>query len=213
MGERWHAGLISVGQEHMASEILGSAARDMLRLFAADMTSPPVILACFADEEHALPLYGVAFRMAQWGYRPVILGARTPPAAIRHATERLDPALIGLSLTVAPPAYRARELVEAYGNAAGEVPWLVGGAGSTEIEEVITAAGGICLGSQSMANMRPRVDGLVARRRRRAEERKPSTSSSRHANGNGKDDSGALDQTSNNPPHSFGEAGGQEPGE
>ncbi len=167
IGERWHAGLISVGQEHMASEILGSAARDMLRLFAADPASPAAVLGCFADEEHALPLYGVAFRLAQWGYRPVILGARTPPAAIRHAVEKLDPALVGLSLTVAPPAYRARELVEEYAGACDGVPWLVGGVGADEIEEVINAAGGVCMGDQSMANMRARIDSLVARRRKR----------------------------------------------
>ena len=166
VGQRWHAGEISVGQEHMASEILGSAARDMLRLFQHDHDAPMAVLACFADEEHALPIYGVAFRFAQWGYHPVILGARTPPGAIRHAVERLTPAVIGLSLTIAPPAHRARELCEEYGAACGDVPWVVGGRGASDLVDVIESYSGVCFGSEPVAMLRARIEGLVAKARR-----------------------------------------------
>ncbi len=166
IGRRWHAGAISVGQEHMASEILGSAARDMLRLFQHDQDAPMVLLACFADEEHALPIYGVAFRFAQWGYHPVILGARTPPAAIRHAVERLQPAVIGLSLTIPPPAHRARELCEEYAAACGSLPWVVGGRGAGELTEIIEECGGVSFGAESVAMLRARVEGLIAKARR-----------------------------------------------
>ena len=167
IGQRWHAGQISVGQEHMASEILGSAARDMLRLFQHDQDAPMAVLACFADEEHALPIYGVAFRFAQWGYHPVILGARTPPGAIRHACERLKPSLIGLSLTIAPPAHRARELCEEYAAACGDLPWVVGGRGALDLVDVIEESGGVCFGSEQVAMLRARIEGLVAKARRR----------------------------------------------
>jgi MerR family transcriptional regulator, light-induced transcriptional regulator len=166
IGRRWHDGAISVGQEHMASEILGSAARDMLRLFQHDQDAPMVLLACFADEEHALPIYGVAFRFAQWGYHPVILGARTPPAAIRHAVERLQPAVIGLSLTIPPPAHRARELCEEYAAACGSLPWVVGGRGAGELTEIIEECGGVSFGAESVATLRARVEGLIAKARR-----------------------------------------------
>lgn len=166
IGHRWHAGEISVGQEHMASEILGSAARDMLRLFQHDEDASLVLLACFADEEHALPIYGVAFRFAQWGYHPVILGARTPPGAIRHAVERLEPAVVGLSLTISPPAHRARELCEEYAAACGSLPWVVGGRGAGELTNVIQASGGVCFGAESVATLRARIEGLVAKARR-----------------------------------------------
>ena len=55
-----------------------------------DASPPPegqAVLACFADEQHAFPLFGVAFQTTQWRINPVILGARTPPAAIRHAVD------------------------------------------------------------------------------------------------------------------------------
>lgn len=166
VGTRWHSGEISVGQEHMASEILGSAARDMLRLFQHDRDAPLALLACFADEEHSLPIYGVAFRFAQWGYHPVILGARTPPGAIRHAVERLKPAVVGLSLTISPPAHRARALCEEYAAACGLLPWMVGGRGSEGLSDVISDCGGVCFGAKSLSELRASIEGLIAKARR-----------------------------------------------
>jgi DNA-binding transcriptional MerR regulator len=158
VGDRWHEGVFSVAQEHMATEALGSAARDMLRLLDPASSAPEVILACFADEEHSLPLYGVAFALVQWGYRPVVLGARTPPSAIRHAVESIQPALVGLSLSITPPAYRARELVDGYAEAVGDVPCLVGGAGMAPIHDAIEASGGIAVGTLPLDEVKSIID-------------------------------------------------------
>jgi DNA-binding transcriptional MerR regulator len=158
VGDRWHEGSFSVAQEHMATEALGSAARDMLRLLDPPSTAPEAIVACFADEEHALPLYGVAFALVQWGYRPVVLGANTPPSAIRHAVESIQPALVALSATITPPAYRARELVDGYAEAAAGVPWVVGGAGVDSMRDVIEASGGIAVGTLPLDDVKSIID-------------------------------------------------------
>jgi DNA-binding transcriptional MerR regulator len=158
VGDRWHEGTFSVAQEHMATEALGSAARDMLRLLDPVSSAPETILACFADEEHSLPLYGVAFALVQWGYRPVLLGARTPPSAIRHAVESIQPALVALSVSIPPPAYRARELVDAYADAAGTLPWVVGGAGVESMAELIEASGGIAVGKLPLDDVKSIID-------------------------------------------------------
>jgi DNA-binding transcriptional MerR regulator len=158
VGERWHEGSFSVAQEHMATEALGSAARDMLRLLDPPSSAPEAILACFADEDHALPLYGVAFALVQWGYRPVLLGAKTPPSAIRHAVESIQPALVGLSVSIPPPAYRARELVDSYAEAVGPVPWVVGGAGVEPMAEAIEASSGIAVGTLPLDEVKSIID-------------------------------------------------------
>lgn len=161
VGDRWHEGTVSVAQEHMATEVLGGTARDMLRLLEPPPAAQDVILACFADDEHALPLYGVAFVMVQWGLRPVVLGAKTPPSAIRHAVESIQPALVGLSVTVTPPAYRARELVDAYAEAVADVPWIVGGAASDDLREFVEQAGGAVVGVRGLDEVKPLVDRLL----------------------------------------------------
>jgi DNA-binding transcriptional MerR regulator len=158
VGDRWHEGSFSVAQEHMATEALGSAARDMLRLLDPASSAPEAIIACFADEEHALTLYGVAFALVQWGYRPVVLGANTPPSAIRHAVESIQPALVGLSVTITPPAYRARELVDSYAEAVGAVPWVVGGAGVEPMHDAIEASGGIAVGTLPLDEVKSIID-------------------------------------------------------
>jgi DNA-binding transcriptional MerR regulator len=158
VGDRWHEGSFSVAQEHMATEALSSAARDMLRLLDPASSAPESIVACFADEDHSLPLYGVAFALVQWGYRPVVLGAKTPPSAIRHAVESIQPALVALSVSIAPPAYRARELVDSYAEAAGGVPWAVGGAGVESMRDAIEASGGIAVGTLPLDDVKSIID-------------------------------------------------------
>lgn len=158
IGDRWHEGTFSVAQEHMASEALGSVARDMLRLLEPIDGAPSAVVACFADEEHAMPLYGVAFALVQWGYRPLVLGARTPPSAIRHAVESIQPGLVALSVTVEPPAYRARELVDDYADAMGDVTWIVGGPASEFMREIIEASGGIVVGTEALDEVKSIID-------------------------------------------------------
>jgi MerR family transcriptional regulator, light-induced transcriptional regulator len=164
VGDRWHEGTMSVAQEHMASEVLSGAARDMLRLVDPPTAAPEVLVACFADEDHALPLYGVAFGLVQSGLRPVMLGAKTPPSAIRHAVESIQPDLVCLSVTVSPPAYRARELIDSYAEAVANVPWIVGGPGSEELRSFVEASGGIVVGTQTFDEVRPIVDKLLHER-------------------------------------------------
>ncbi len=144
VGERWGLGELTVAHEHLASEALRAVAVDLLRLARPSRPAGQVVLACFADEQHALPLYGIAFRLVQHGLRPVVLGARTPPEAVALAVTRLRPALVGLSVTVTPP--NADELVAAYAEACAEVPWIVGGSGAAALSDRVHAHGGHLVG-------------------------------------------------------------------
>lgn len=143
IGVRWHEGSLSVGQEHLAAEVIGNALRYLVRLSQPEVPERTAVLACFADEEHAVPLYGVALRFTDWGFRTVVLGARTPPHAIRHAVAEVHPDVVGLSLTIVPPAYRVRELIDGYAEACGKTPWLVGGAGAEKVRDLVEARGGL----------------------------------------------------------------------
>ncbi len=142
IGARWHNGELSVAQEHLASHRFGTLLHDLLRLSPGAESAPRALLACFADDEHELGLLGVAMRFSSWGLRSVILGARTPPGAIRSAAEAVSPSLIALSVTVTPDRARARELVEDYAGACAGIPWIVGGAGAAAIAELVRARGG-----------------------------------------------------------------------
>lgn len=163
IGRKWHSGEFSVAQEHLASHIIDSTARDMLRLASPYDGSRRAVLACFADEEHVLPLLGFGFKVASWGFSPVVLGARTPPAAIESIVSSLKPEVVALSVTMAPAGERARSLVEGYAVACARVGWLVGGAGAQELEPLVTASGGEVLTDDDPATLRARLEAAARR--------------------------------------------------
>jgi DNA-binding transcriptional MerR regulator len=142
LGERWAQGTVSVAQEHLAAEILGNTMRFLLRLVQPERARRQVVLACFADEEHTGPLYGVGLRLATWGVKSIVLGARTPPEAVRHMIDELRPDLIGLSATVVPPTERLHALLDGYAAACGSTPWMVGGIAAEAMREPLEARGG-----------------------------------------------------------------------
>jgi|JI10StandDraft_1071094.scaffolds.fasta_scaffold370291_2 DNA-binding transcriptional MerR regulator/methylmalonyl-CoA mutase cobalamin-binding subunit len=164
VGELWHSGQISVGHEHLATESLCCAVRTLHRLVQPVDAERSVLLACFADEDHVLPVYGVAFRFASWGYRTVVLGSRTPPAALAAARASMEPDLIGLSVTIAPPLEHAQKLLEQYAAACGDVPWTVGGRAAMVLGPNVEAVGGIPLAPGDLASMRQRLDQAVRKR-------------------------------------------------
>lgn len=142
VGDRWLAGELTVAQEHLASHQLGAFMHHLLRLLPRADAAGVAVLGSFADDEHELGLLGIALRFAAWGLRPVFLGARTPPEALRSAVEALSPKLVALSVTVTPEKRRARVLVEAYSAACGRTPWIIGGAGVGPLAADITNARG-----------------------------------------------------------------------
>ncbi len=167
IGEEWERGNISVGHEHLAAEILASATRELLRLVGPARPHGEVILACFAEEDHVLPLYAAAFRFVEWNYRPHVLGARTPPSGVAAAVQEIEPALVGLSLTIVPEPRRTAELVEAYARILGGRPWLVGGADALEVRSEVEAHGGTVV-SGTPEQQRDLVGRLLAQSTRTA---------------------------------------------
>jgi MerR family transcriptional regulator, light-induced transcriptional regulator len=161
IGREWERGKVSIGHEHLASEIMTSATRELLRLTGPSRPHGEVILACFAEEEHVMPLYAAAFRFVEWNYRPHVLGARTPPSGIAAAVREIEPALVGLSLTIAPEARRTEELVAAYADIMSDRPWIVGGAAAAEVRALVEARGGTVV-TGSSEEQRDRVGRLLA---------------------------------------------------
>ncbi len=140
VGELWERGELSIAQEHLVAQRLGTVLRDFLRL--APGGERAVVVGCFADEQHELGALSIAVRLATWGFRPAFLGARTPADAIGRAVRAIAPAAVFLSANLAPERERARELVGAYAAAIGPVPWAVGGSGADDIADLVRAAGG-----------------------------------------------------------------------
>lgn len=167
IGQRWHDGTFSIGQEHMATQIVETATAAMLRLVQPEDADRTAVLACFADDTHTLSSSGIALHMAAWGFGVVRMGARTPPRAIRQSVEELSPAIVCLSSTVMPPGHRARELVEEYAAACGNTPWVVGGMAARDLSELVKNNGGTVIEGFDPRQVRRVIESLIASRRKR----------------------------------------------
>lgn len=96
IGERWHAGEISVAEEHFASNLLRGRLLGLARGWGRG-SGPLALLASPPGELHDMPLlmFGIALRPLGW--RIAFLGADTPVRAIRAATEDLGADVVVLS--------------------------------------------------------------------------------------------------------------------
>ncbi|HYO68332.1 MAG TPA: MerR family transcriptional regulator [Archangium sp.] len=96
VGERWHAGAFSVGQEHLVTQEVRARVISMLHA-APDAGRRRVVLACFPDEQHELGLLGAALRMRHAGLSVTLLGQRMPAAEVGRVARELRVELVGLS--------------------------------------------------------------------------------------------------------------------
>ena len=151
LGKQWEDGESGVGEEHLATQALMGAVRNMVRLSQRHDAESQILLGCVAEEDHELPLYGVAIMAAQNGWRPVVLGASTPPDAVASAVQSVNPEAVGLSVTVEQPTRNMAAVFRAYADACGRTPWVVGGKASTAYRHIIEAAGGGVAGTDAEA--------------------------------------------------------------
>lgn len=141
IGVGWESGRLSVAAEHLAARAVSAELRAWLEAAQPAPEAPLLLLACVSGEQHELPLQAVALHAAHLGWRAVVLGSRTPPAALAAAVQRLRPAAIGLSVTVPMLHHDPHTLFAAYARACGSTPWIVGGRAAPAHAAVLRAAG------------------------------------------------------------------------
>ena len=79
VGDRWHAGEVSVAQEHYATAFIREQLITMLnRLESGPVGGPVAVCAGYPGEGHELGLLAVAVKLALRGWRVAYLGADLP---------------------------------------------------------------------------------------------------------------------------------------
>jgi DNA-binding transcriptional MerR regulator/methylmalonyl-CoA mutase cobalamin-binding subunit len=98
VGERWHAGTLSVAQEHLVSQVVRARVVSLLHGAPGNGGARHVVLACFPEEEHEIGLLGVALRLRHAGQRVTVLGQRVPAEDLGKLVTALKPDMLGLSV-------------------------------------------------------------------------------------------------------------------
>lgn len=159
IGERWHAGRISVAQEHAATEIM---LREMERLRQAvrpgNGNGARTLVAAVEDDAHAIGARMAADLLALDGWAVDYLGASTPTGDLVAFARRRRPELVALSVTRSESLAAAVEAVRMLRKLAPAPAILVGGrAVRARPEAVRELAGAIIVGDA--------VEGVRAARR------------------------------------------------
>lgn len=132
VGDLWHAGRLSIAEEHVATRAALSALA-ALRAAAdeAEFTGLTAICCSVEEDFHDLPVHVASTVLESRGWETVVLGASTPFYALAEAVGRFAPRLVCVSATVLNnPDRAAREYAEfsaAAARAGAEV--VLGGAG------------------------------------------------------------------------------------
>jgi DNA-binding transcriptional MerR regulator len=133
LGTRWSQGIVTIAQEHFASNVLRARLLGLARGWGSGV-GPLAVLACPPGEEHELGLIAFGLVLSRRGWRVAYLGADTPLETLTSTVDLLEPAVVVLA---AYDPERLRPHREAIRRLAASVPVAIGGAlGDLDPEEL-----------------------------------------------------------------------------
>lgn len=133
LGRAWERGLISIADEHVASDNLTRALARVGDTLPTRLHGPRCVLACAGDDEHTLGLSLAELCLREVGWTPVWLGRRTPLGEVARLVVEGDVDLVSLGASEVSRDARALAAIEAELGALcreHEVGLVLGGAGS-----------------------------------------------------------------------------------
>jgi DNA-binding transcriptional MerR regulator/methylmalonyl-CoA mutase cobalamin-binding subunit len=162
VGRGWKEGLVSVGQEHLATAVFRRVLSWLLGVYEVDDSAPRLVVATPPGQVHELGALMAAVSAAAEGWAVTYLGPDLPVADLLSAAAQTEARAVAVSVVYVPDD---REVVAALrATRAGlpaHVPLLVGGAGASRIAAAGEPAGVVAIAS---------LPGLRALLRRLGEE-------------------------------------------
>jgi MerR family transcriptional regulator, light-induced transcriptional regulator len=142
VGEAWHEGRLTIGQEHLVTAEIRSLVGALARLREPPAGAPRVLIATPEGEPHELGALVASLLATGAGAAPFYFGPGLPPRELVAAARRLHPRAVVLSMTAADEHGKVPEAIAELARAlpAGTACW-VGGAGAEAARPTLTAAG------------------------------------------------------------------------
>lgn len=98
VGDEWHAGQLSISQEHFASSMLHDVVTEIMRGFGHREGAPRVLVATPAGDRHAIGAAIVGASAGAQGWSVTYLGADLPAEEIARAAVATNADLVALSV-------------------------------------------------------------------------------------------------------------------
>ncbi|MCL4683797.1 MerR family transcriptional regulator [Myxococcota bacterium] len=130
VGDRWHAGRLSIASEHLASSILRNLLGACLRRPAAAVHAPPVLFTTPPGERHELGTLMAAVTTVDVCGHPVFFGSDLPVSDVAEAVASIGAAAVALGVCHRNGADLSAILVQMRTAIPGAVELWIGGPGS-----------------------------------------------------------------------------------
>jgi methanogenic corrinoid protein MtbC1 len=142
VGEAWHQGRLTIGQEHLVTAEVRGLVGALARLREPPAGAPRLLIATLEGEPHELGSLVAALLAAGAGAAPFYFGAGLPPRELVAASRRLHPRAVVLSMSGADEQATGPAAVIELARAlpAGTACW-VGGAGAQTARPALQAVG------------------------------------------------------------------------
>lgn len=127
VGDAWHAGRITVAQEHFATNFVRARLDLLSRQVIPLREAPSVLFACLAGEHHEIGLLMLAVMCRFQGLRTIYLGQDVPDDALIRTAEDSQPEVLALNAGTVEGARRMPEIVGAVRAAAPLTDVVFGG--------------------------------------------------------------------------------------
>ncbi len=105
LGEQWNAGLITIAQEHFATNFFQARLLALARGWDRGL-GPRALLACAPNDQHALALIVFGIALHELGWRITYLGADTPIETLAEVAEMIHPELTVMAATMRQRLHR-----------------------------------------------------------------------------------------------------------
>ena len=130
IGEEWHAGRLSIAQEHLASSTLHDIVAESMRVIGRGTGEATVVVATPTGERHAIGAALVGATAASEGWRVLYLGTDLPASEIAAAAIATGARVVAMSIIYVPDHARTLgELRTLRALLPPSVSIIVGGAG------------------------------------------------------------------------------------
>jgi MerR family transcriptional regulator, light-induced transcriptional regulator len=129
IGDEWETGLVSVAQEHFASQLIYQRLSQFFRVFPVNPAMPRVLAFCPEGEEHQLGLLLFQLFLRKNGADVINLGANTPRDGLAEIIERQNVKVVAVSLTDAERLVETERLLRDLAGRFPEVKFVIGGQG------------------------------------------------------------------------------------
>jgi MerR family transcriptional regulator, light-induced transcriptional regulator len=134
IGEEWHAGRLTIAQEHLASAVASGLVARLMEAAGATVhpSAPRIVVGTPAGEHHEIGALMVAAEAAAHGWRVIYLGPDVPATEIVGAAREAGAGCVALSVVYG--AGVEAELTAVADGLPPSVDLLVGGAASLDLQ-------------------------------------------------------------------------------